>query len=152
MAFFDYDPVVSRLYEDGVEALSEAERNYVFVVLFDYEVRNGGFHQLLHNHDVSDTDEMIKGLDNLKMRDCAILLRLAIKTVGDRGRYGEWNARQRYLNEQRSSFQDTLSRLDKSFYDRYDYEDVVALLKGHVIAHPEEFARYDANFASGNWN
>ena len=101
----------------GFDALSEAEKFYYPLTLFQDEVNNGGFHQFFFNSSGSYYDLIEGGLARLEEQQTLELLRLAKQAVfPDIAVPADMATRRELLPAPSSESGERLNELDRRFY------------------------------------
>lgn len=70
-------------YHTEIAALPDAIANVICVELFDWQVRNGGFHQYFFNSYGIGIEGAIRGFDAMGLPQCADIARTARARFGD---------------------------------------------------------------------
>jgi HEAT repeat protein len=135
-----YNVVASKIEESGFESLTEPQKHYSAVSIYDAEVNNGGHSQYFWNSSGNNWKLALAGLLAIGSKERAQILQEAAATFGPLGPSENRRLRQEQLPEfpKRSN---RLDDLDTRYYD--SKENIELLLSKYAIEHYADFMEPD---------
>ena len=123
---------------DGFDALSEPQKRYYAVFLYDADVRNGGHLQYLGNFAPRDFHLAVYGLRAVQAPKRAAILEEGLQVFGRSAPPKSRRRRHQILNGLTKRQRKVLSDLDQRYYE--GRENVNKLLALYAVNHKKEFA------------
>ncbi|WP_176527917.1 DUF4375 domain-containing protein [Bacillus sp. AFS077874] len=104
-----FDKIIEKESKNGIEGLSQNERNFYLVDSLLMEVNNGGFDQYFLNWTGEHWQETVSILDNLEISFLSNLVKKANEIY--------------HSDKSEDDILDELNELDNEFYNNLNYED-----------------------------
>ena len=131
------DTVWSTVKERGVGGLTEGQRHFYAVTIFDGEVNNGGLSQFFFNSSGDEWPAAAAGLEAMGAKERLAILREAVARFGKDGPSTNRAARMSQLSTVARADDDAFSKLDTRYYQIAEVLDVT--MSRYVLAKPEAF-------------
>ncbi|MEH7401764.1 DUF4375 domain-containing protein [Gottfriedia acidiceleris] len=104
-----FDKIIEKESKNGIEGLSQNERNFYLVDSLLMELNNGGFDQYFLNWTGEHWQETVSILDNLEISFLSNLVKKANEIY--------------HSDKSEDDILDELNELDNEFYNNLNYED-----------------------------
>lgn len=114
--------------DDGLNHLTEAQKNFYYIQELEDEVNNGGFDQYFYNSSGDNAHETLLALKTIRANNCLKLMENAVSEFPDHTVPKERVRRQEILSKIEKEAQKVWDNLDNKFYTYPDNLDSLNLI------------------------
>jgi len=136
-AIMAIDEVLTDLFYESPEALTQAEMNIALVIEFEKEIENGGFNQFFFNTIGGYSFDILRALKEMSSKKTRELLNKAINQFPNSLVPKDHGERQELMEEIEDEADEEWDLLDEAFYE-YD-EDLYVIMIEYIKKNINDF-------------